>query len=73
LIATDFSAFPPGMQLLAQRQSTNLSTGFCGYRKIHYIAACYEFAPAATQRFCCSAELAPLQRFALESARKQPK
>jgi hypothetical protein len=27
----------------------------------------------ATQRFCCSAELAPLQRFALESARKQPK
>jgi hypothetical protein len=37
LIATDFAALPAGLRMPAQQVSTNLSTDFCGYRRIHYI------------------------------------
>jgi hypothetical protein len=37
LIATDFAGFPSGLRVAVQRQSTNLSTDFCGYRKIDSI------------------------------------
>jgi len=36
LIATDFERLATGFAPHIQKQSTTLSTGFCGYRKIHY-------------------------------------
>jgi hypothetical protein len=48
LIATDFWAFATGMRRSLQRQSTNLSTGFCGYRKIHYTLRAHHGLPTAS-------------------------
>jgi hypothetical protein len=60
LIATVFGFHPAGCSLSVQQQSTNLSTAFCGYRKINYIGS---FEYYARRIFDALQKLAVGQRF----------
>jgi hypothetical protein len=60
LIATVFGPLPTGLSASVQQPSTNLSTAFCGYRRIDYTGS---FEYYARHAFDAPQKLAVAQWF----------